>query len=107
RFEIPLLMERVQFGHISLLYSYVHLQPDVHYYVVKREQPERAIDEVLVSTGYQNIPKERSTCSFELIDNELLNRSVGTDILSRIENVSNSVLFDRRQIGRASCRERG
>src|SRR5690606_15302741 len=107
RFEIPLPTERVLFSHISFVDSYVHLRPDVHYYVVKMEQSERAIDEVLVSTGYQNIPKERSTGSFELIDNELLNRSVGTDILSRIENVSNSVLFDRRRAGSPQVSVRG
>lgn len=51
----------------------------------------------IVSTGYQNLPKERSTGSFENIDNALLNRSTGTSILSRLENVTPGMLVDRRQ----------
>lgn len=51
---------------------------------------------VEVNTGYQKIPKERATGSFELVNKEELNRRVGPDILSRLEGVSVSVLFDRR-----------
>ena len=42
---------------------------------------------VEVNTGYQQIPKERATGSFVQIDNELFNRRVSTDILSRIEGI--------------------
>lgn len=48
------------------------------------------------STGYQELPAERATGSFEHVDNELFNRSTGTDVISRLEGVTNSVLFDRR-----------
>lgn len=53
------------------------------------------LDEVIVSTGYQSIPKERATGSFEIINHEMISRSVSTDILSRLEGVS-SVYFDNR-----------
>jgi len=52
--------------------------------------------QVIANTGYQRIPKERATGSFEFINNEELNRRVGTDILSRLEGVSSGLLFDRR-----------
>jgi len=52
----------------------------------------------VVYTGYQSLPKERATGSFEKIDNNLLNLRVSTDITSRLENVS-SVYFDRRNNG--------
>ncbi len=58
---------------------------------------------VEVNTGYQKLPKERSTGSFEFIDKEKINRQVGIDILSRLEGVSNVVLFDRRELS-ASAR---
>ncbi|MBD1431771.1 SusC/RagA family TonB-linked outer membrane protein [Sphingobacterium sp. DN00404] len=107
RFEIPPQTKRVLFNHISYAANHIQLQPDVHHYVIRMKQLDREIAEVLVSTGYQNIPKERSTGSFELIDNELLNRSVSADILSRIEHVSNSVLFDRRRVGSPQISVRG
>lgn len=53
------------------------------------------LTEVVVSTGYQIIPKERSTGSFAVVDNELLNRRVSTDIISRIEDVTSGVIFNR------------
>lgn len=52
------------------------------------------LDEVIINTGYQNIPRERATGSFDHIDNELINRSVSTDILSRLENLSSGLLFN-------------
>ena len=53
---------------------------------------------VTVNTGYEKIPKERATGSFEFVNTEELNRRVGTDILSRLEGVTTSVLFDRREL---------
>jgi TonB-linked SusC/RagA family outer membrane protein len=53
------------------------------------------LQEVTISTGYQNIPKERATGSFDFIDNKLLNRSVSPDILSRLKGVTSGLLFDR------------
>lgn len=47
----------------------------------------------IVSTGYQKIPKERATGSFEIIDNKLLNRSAGTDVFSRLDAVTTGTLF--------------
>ncbi|HWV72496.1 MAG TPA: SusC/RagA family TonB-linked outer membrane protein [Pseudosphingobacterium sp.] len=54
------------------------------------------MEEVTVSTGYYDIPKERATGSFEKIDKELFNRRVSTDVLSRLDGVATGVLFDKR-----------
>lgn len=61
----------------------------------------------IVSTGYQQLPKERATGSFTTVNNKLLNRSVSTDILSRLENVSSGLLFDRRFNGQPTLNIRG
>ncbi|HAK27819.1 MAG TPA: hypothetical protein DCO90_00995, partial [Sphingobacterium sp.] len=46
------------------------------------------LDEVeVVSTGYQKIPKERATGSFVQIDNAILNRTVSTNILDRLDGI--------------------
>lgn len=50
----------------------------------------------VVSTGYQLLPRERATGSFSSISGEQFERHVAPDILSRIEGVSNAVLFDKR-----------
>lgn len=58
------------------------------------------LEEVVVNTGYQSLPKERATGSFEKIEEALINRSVSTDVLSRLEGVT-SLYFDKRAGGRA------
>lgn len=52
------------------------------------------LDSVVVSTGYQTVPKERATGSFVQVSNELLNRSVSTDILSRLNGVTSGLAFN-------------
>jgi TonB-linked SusC/RagA family outer membrane protein len=48
----------------------------------------------VVSTGYQQIPKERATGSYDLVSNKLLNRSVSTDIISRLRGIASGLNFD-------------
>lgn len=50
--------------------------------------------EVMVNTGYQQLPKERATGSFVQIDNDLLERSAGFGILQRLEGITNGLYFD-------------
>lgn len=65
------------------------------------------IKEVIVSTGYQDIPKERATGSFFKIDNEVLNQRVGTDMISRIEGLTSSLQIDRRDPNQQTIQIRG
>ncbi|TXJ24871.1 MAG: SusC/RagA family TonB-linked outer membrane protein [Chitinophagaceae bacterium] len=52
------------------------------------------VQEVTVlSTGYQDIPRERATGSFSFIDNKLLNRRVSTNILDRIYDVTSGLNY--------------
>ncbi|TAN01569.1 MAG: SusC/RagA family TonB-linked outer membrane protein [Chitinophagaceae bacterium] len=62
--------------------------------IIRLEPSNTQLQEVTVSTGYQQIPKERATGSFDFIDNKLLNRSVSPDILGRLKGISSSLLFD-------------
>lgn len=57
---------------------------------------DNQLEEVeVVSTGFQKIPKERATGSFELIDNRLLNKRIGSSIMDRLENASVSTRFEK------------
>ncbi|MEN5057155.1 SusC/RagA family TonB-linked outer membrane protein [Sphingobacterium kitahiroshimense] len=69
---------------------------------------DRILDEVeVVSTGYQKISKERATGSFSTVSNELFNQQVGTDILSRLPNVANSMVMDNGRAGAPQMMIRG
>ncbi|WP_242917357.1 SusC/RagA family TonB-linked outer membrane protein [Pontibacter liquoris] len=62
------------------------------------QENAQALQEVVVSTGYQRLPRERATGSFTQLDEATLNRQVGTDILSRLEAVAGGVTVDRSGI---------
>lgn len=54
--------------------------------------------EVLVTgnSGYQTLSPDRTVSSYSVIDNKLLNRSVSTNVLDRIQNLTTGILFDLR-----------
>lgn len=54
------------------------------------------LNEVVVATGYQKIPRERATGSFVVINQELFNQQTGTTVLERLPNIAGSVSLDRR-----------
>nr|WP_121273449.1 SusC/RagA family TonB-linked outer membrane protein [Pedobacter schmidteae] len=54
------------------------------------------LQEVAINTGYQKLSPNQVAGSYEVINNEQLNRRAGPDILSRLEGVTTAVLFDRR-----------
>ncbi|RZS74845.1 SusC/RagA family TonB-linked outer membrane protein [Pseudobacter ginsenosidimutans] len=55
--------------------------------------------EVTVNTGFQKLPKDRATGSFVLINNETLNRSVGSNILDRLDGVTSGLNFNKNVVG--------
>lgn len=60
------------------------------------------LDPVILNTGFQQIPQERSTGSFSFIDNKSLSLKVGTSILDKINGLSNAILFDDTKISGAN-----
>lgn len=53
------------------------------------------MDVEIVSTGYQQVPRERATGSFVQIDNKLINRRISTNILDRLEGITSGLSFNR------------
>ncbi|UGU17944.1 SusC/RagA family TonB-linked outer membrane protein [Sinomicrobium kalidii] len=62
---------------------------------VQLEEDVVALDEVVLNTGYQQLPGERSTGSFVHADNELLNQRVSPNILERLEGNVPGLLFNK------------
>lgn len=54
-------------------------------------------DVEVFSTGYQNIPKDRATGSFMLVDNQTLNRRISTNLMDRLEDVVPGLTFNRNR----------
>jgi TonB-linked SusC/RagA family outer membrane protein len=67
-----------------------------------------AIDEVqVVSTGYQQITRERITGSVVKIDKEIINRTTGLNIIDRLDGVTPGLLFDKRNPNKLRLQVRG
>lgn len=64
--------------------------------VIKLNPLVSKLNEVIVSTGFQDIPKERATGSFSKVDNATYNRQVSTDVISRLKGIAPSLNFDQR-----------
>lgn len=52
----------------------------------------------VLSTGYQDISKERATGSFVQLNNELLNRKVSTNILDRFTEITSGLNFNPQSL---------
>ncbi|WP_181390560.1 SusC/RagA family TonB-linked outer membrane protein [Sphingobacterium athyrii] len=92
-FSVPVLASKgsVEFSHVG--YKPLAMPYSVGVSLSVKLMPlENQLEEVeVVSTGYQKIPKERATGSFEFVDNKLFNRKVSTDFVSRLEDVVPSI----------------
>lgn len=75
--------------------------------LVVLESEAATLEDIVVSTGYQTLSKEKTIGAYTTINNNLLNRSISTDIISRLENVASGLQFDRRYNGTPSLIVRG
>ena len=89
-------------GAYTLRVTYVGMRPYSRSLVlplrdtlgVELEPAVNALSEVTVSTGYQELPKERATGSFVQVDRKLLERSVSTDVIDRLRDVTPGLSFN-------------
>lgn len=62
------------------------------------------IEEVYISTGYQDISRERAVGSFATLNREQLDKQVSTDIISRMDGNIAGMLFNRNNTREISIR---
>ncbi|RZJ90936.1 MAG: SusC/RagA family TonB-linked outer membrane protein [Chryseobacterium sp.] len=86
---------RLSVSHLGYITKSILLDSvsDTELIVVLEEQVSQ-LEQVTVQTGYQTITKERATGSFVKVDNELLNRRVSNDIISRLQDVVPGLTFN-------------
>lgn len=67
--------------------------------IIELEPATTHLDEVILSTGYQTLPAERATGSFEYVSKQQLESRFSTDVLSRLDGMIPGVLFRRSTQG--------
>lgn len=93
--EVPDEKAVLQFTFIGYLTLEEPVKNRTNINITLKEDAQNLKQLDVVSTGYQNIPKERATGSFTTVDNKTLNRAASPDLLSRLRGVSNGLLIDR------------
>ena len=97
----------LQVSHIGYFRQIVSVPDNTIPLNIILEQEVVSLGEIVVSTGYQSLSKDKTLGSYTLIDTKLVNRIVSTDVISRLENSTPSLLFDRRFSGSPSLSIRG
>ncbi|SEN42370.1 TonB-linked outer membrane protein, SusC/RagA family [bacterium A37T11] len=99
-FKLPAIStaDSLRVSFVGYVTSILFVKPGTQNIRISLVPESGELQVVEVNTGYYSVPKERATGSFTHIDNELLNRSVSTNLLERLEGVTNGLQFDRRSI---------
>ncbi|MBD1435018.1 SusC/RagA family TonB-linked outer membrane protein [Sphingobacterium sp. DN00404] len=93
----------IGYGRDTLSFEQIELKAG-HVWLYETSQE---LEEVLVSTGYETMSKERATGSFDYIENSLLERQIAPDIISKLEGLSPAILFDKRNGAEGNFSVRG
>lgn len=97
RFEIAIAQaDAIIVSYIGYKTQTVTVNRNSQPLVIHMEPDAVRMREVVISTGYQDIPQERATGSFATLDRKQLSRQASTDVISRIKGVAPSLLFDER-----------
>ncbi|MDJ1492170.1 SusC/RagA family TonB-linked outer membrane protein [Cytophagaceae bacterium DM2B3-1] len=83
--QVPLNGGTLLFSHIGFNAKEVPLSSATHYEVVLEMKIEELMEVEVVSTGYQNLPKERATGSFSTITAKELEKIPVPNIAQRLE----------------------
>jgi TonB-linked SusC/RagA family outer membrane protein len=107
KIDVPADEGPLQVSHIGYFSKSVPLPADGSALTIYLDPEVFTLEEVVVSTGYQTLSKDKTLGSYSVINNDLTNRKVSTDILSRLEHITGGLLFDRRFTGSPSLSIRG
>lgn len=87
-------IKRIKISSVGFEHQAIELTETGATLEILLEREEKELEEVIINTGYQRIPKDRSSGAFEHIGQRDLQKVVGPNIMNRLEGLS-SVAFDK------------
>jgi TonB-linked SusC/RagA family outer membrane protein len=97
----------LKFSMIGFISQEISIGSKTEINIVLREDNLRLAEVSIVSTGYQDLPKERATGSFVQIDNKQINRRISTNLMDRLEGITSGLNFNRSSTGEPTISIRG
>lgn len=86
-------------SYIGFASNRIIVKPGQLVYTVSLEPTEGALEQVWVNTGYQRMKPNEINGSVTVVDNKMLNQQMGTNILQRLNGVTNGLLFNTGKVG--------
>lgn len=81
------------FSFIGYKSQNISVSATTQYVNIQLHAEVNGLNEVVVNTGYQQLPQERSTGAFGFIDNQQLNRRISPNFLDRIYDMTPGISF--------------
>ncbi len=85
---------RVIISHVGYISQAVVIADSMNNWVYLKEENKSLEPIAVYSSGYQKIAPEQATGAYDYIENSLLDRSVTTDVLSKLDGIASGVLFN-------------
>jgi TonB-linked SusC/RagA family outer membrane protein len=86
----------IECTHIGYRRKKLIYKPFKDYLIFEMSPENNQLEEVEINTGYQKMSKEKVTGSFEVLGKEEIQRSLSSNLLNRLEDMTTSLSFDRR-----------
>lgn len=83
----------LQISYIGYVSKEISVKENLGAIVLSKASSNLEAVEVVVNTGYYEMPKERATGAFTVVNQELFNRTTGTNVLERLEGITSGVQF--------------
>ena len=92
--QISALPDTLYVSYIGFTSNQILVKPGQSVYTTALKPVEGELEQVWVNTGYQKIKPNEINGSVTVIDNKMLNQQTGTNILQRLNGVTNGLLFN-------------
>lgn len=95
-FSIPLYSSNdiLTVSHIGFLSKKIPVSHNTSSpFIITLQDTSIKLNEVVVNTGYQNIPRERATGSFVTVNMNQFNNEVAPDVISKLEGITSGLVF--------------
>jgi TonB-linked SusC/RagA family outer membrane protein len=104
--QLDTLPVSIRFIHVGYKQQLFKLLAYTDSILISMEPIASQLEDVIVSTGYQQLSKERSTGSFALLNTQKINLQPSVNILDRLTNITSGLVTDPRD-GRPPITIRG
>ncbi|GAA4178597.1 TonB-dependent receptor [Sphingobacterium ginsenosidimutans] len=89
--NIPGEVSKLQVSYVGKRRVILNIKPEMGDIVLEGNNSE--LDEVLINTGYQRLPKERAAGAFDIISGKKIENKIQTNVLERLEGMAPGLML--------------